>query len=166
MVRNRLRLTQEYMHSDGERIEDLQVLLGHDSVAMSPSLRGQVARQRAEGPDIFTRRKLNVQLWVSDFSDAGAKNDRRGARDARFVRLPLIPCQYLASGANASAGHCGFGDQPTQGSPRRDCQLLRWVSAEHASGRPACRGQPCPCNGSRRIDRCSTRSLQDHANGS
>jgi integrase/recombinase XerD len=41
--------TQEYLESDGARIEDLQVLLGHESIAMSLHYAGQAAATARRG---------------------------------------------------------------------------------------------------------------------
>ena len=41
--------TQEYLESDGARIEDLQILLGHESMAMSLHYAGQAAATARRG---------------------------------------------------------------------------------------------------------------------
>jgi hypothetical protein len=41
--------TQEYLESDGARIEDLQILLGYESIAMSLHYAGQAAATARRG---------------------------------------------------------------------------------------------------------------------
>jgi integrase/recombinase XerD len=55
--------THEYLESDGARIEDLQVLLGHESIAMSLHYAGQAAATARRGARQYSPvAKLNLQL--------------------------------------------------------------------------------------------------------
>jgi site-specific recombinase XerD len=55
--------TQEYLESDGARIEDLQVLLGHESIAMSLHYAGQAAATARRGARQYSPvARLGLQL--------------------------------------------------------------------------------------------------------
>jgi integrase/recombinase XerD len=55
--------TQEYLESDGARIEDLQLLLGHESIAMSLHYAGQAAATARRGARQYSPvAKLGLQL--------------------------------------------------------------------------------------------------------
>jgi integrase len=55
--------TQEYLESDGARIEDLQILLGHASIAMSLHYAGQVAATARRGARQYSPvAKLGIRL--------------------------------------------------------------------------------------------------------
>ncbi len=55
--------TQEYLESDGARIEDLQILLGHESIAMSLHYAGQAAATARRGARQYSPvAKLGLQL--------------------------------------------------------------------------------------------------------
>ena len=49
--------THEYLESDGARIEDLQILLGHESIAMSLHYAGQAAATARRGARQIQRRR-------------------------------------------------------------------------------------------------------------
>jgi len=52
--------TQEYLDSDGARIEDLQILLGHESISMSLHYAGQAAATARRG----ARQYSPVPSWA------------------------------------------------------------------------------------------------------
>jgi integrase/recombinase XerD len=52
--------TQEYLESDGARIEDLQILLGHESIAMSLHYAGQAAATKQWSS---SRRKVKSRMF-------------------------------------------------------------------------------------------------------
>ena len=55
--------TQEYLESEGARIEDLQILLGHESIAMSLHYAGQAAATARRGARQYSPvAKLGLQL--------------------------------------------------------------------------------------------------------